>query len=288
MEVKKEVLEAIKQVPLLSPSVSQLLALSSNPQSAMPEFVKVVSYDAVLTARIIKTVNSAAYSLPVEVATVDQAVSLLGKRLVVGIALSSAGGGMMTDALQGYESHDDGVWRHDLYCAIAARSIAAKARVEFQSDLAFTGGLLHDIGKAVISKFLLGSSAELMSSIEQGQSSDYLTAEKSFVGLDHAEVGYEVAKSWKLPEVLQNIIRYHHNPSRAPNEFKTACYAVHLGDVLSMMTGHGTGSDDLQYSLDQAYEEYFDIDENELSLLMLDCNEEYAEVEALMATVMGS
>lgn len=287
MDVKKEVIEAIKNVPLLSPSVSELLAISSNPNADGPEFVKVVSHDAILTAKILQIVNSAAYSLAVEVNTVDQAVSLLGKRLVVGIALSSAGGGMMTDALTGYESHDEGVWRHDLFCAIAARSVAAKARSESQPDVAFTGGLLHDIGKTVISNFLAGSSSEVLSNIDQGIAENYLDGEKSIVGLNHAEVGYEVAKSWQLPEVLQNIIRFHHNPGDAPNEFKAACYAVHLGDLLAMMSGHGTGSDDLQYALDENYSDYFAIDESELSLLLLDCNEEYTEVEALMANVMG-
>lgn len=287
MEVKKEVLEAIKKVPLLSPSVSQLLSISSDPDFSLPEFVKVISHDAILTAKIIKIVNSAAYNLPVEVGTVDQAASMLGSRLIVGIALSSAGDGIMTDALAGYESHDEGVWRHDLYCAIAARLIGKKARVEFKPDLAFTGGLLHDIGKTVISSFLTDSSSELLSDIEQGTSNDYLAGEKSVIGLDHTEVGYEVAKSWKLPELLQNIIRYHHNPADAPEEFKVACYAVHLGDVLAMMAGHGTGSDTMQYHLDPEFGQYFDLNESDLSTLLLDCNEEYHEVETLMANVMG-
>lgn len=287
MEVKKEVLEAIKKVPLLSPSVSQLLSISSDPDFSLPEFVKVVSHDAILTAKIIKIVNSAAYNLPVEVSTVDQAATMLGSRLIVGIALSSAGDGIMTDALTGYENHEEGVWRHDLYCAIAARMIGKKARVEFKPDLAFTGGLLHDIGKAVISKFLTGSSAEVLEGIEQGVTGDYLIGEKSIIGLDHTEVGYEVAKSWKLPSMLQNIIRYHHNPADAPEEFKVACYAVHLGDVLSMMAGHGTGSDTMQYRLDPGFNQYFDLDESDLCTLIFDCNEEYHEVEALMASVIG-
>ncbi len=287
VEINSNVLEAIKKVPLLSPSVSQLLNLTSDPDFALPELTKVIGYDAILTAKVIKTVNSAAYNLPVEVDSVERATAMLGARLIVGIALSNAGDGLMTGALPGYEGPDDGVWRHDLFCAIAARKIGERAKVEFKIDIAFTGGLLHDIGKAVISEFLTGTSTALLAGIDNGSTGDYLAGEKSILGLDHAEVGFEIAKAWELPEVLQNMIRYHHNPSDAPEQYRVACYAVHLGDVLSMMAGQGTGSDAMQYRLDEKYSQYYDIDENELSRILIACNEEFHEIEAVMATVMS-
>ncbi len=285
MEVKPEILKAIENIPLLSPSVSQLLEITAQPDFALADVIQTVKCDAMITARLLQVVNSAAFGLAVEVDTVDRAVSMLGARVVVGVALNLGADGLFDKALEGYDSNDAGIWGHDLYCAIAARNIGMKAKIEFKPDLAFTGGLLHDIGKTVVSQFLANTSTGVLTDIEQGKSEDYLEGEKLLLGMDHSQVGYEMARVWGLPEILQNAIRYHHTPSEAPDHCKTLCFAVHLGDILAMMAGYGTGSDSLQYHLDQAYQEYFELDEDCLSVILLESSEEFESLEAAMSAV---
>ncbi len=286
MEIKDEILQAIKDVPLLPPSVSELLAVTSDADFALADMVKIIKHDAVMTARLLRVVNSAAYNLAVEVDTVDRAVSMLGSRVIVGIALGNSADGLFSQPLDGYENNGEGVWRHDLYCAIAGRNVAMKAKVAFKPDLAFTGGLLHDIGKTVISGFLQGTASEMLRAIDEGEAGDFLQEEKHLTGLDHAEIGFELAKCWQLPEVLQNAIRYHHKPSEAPASDRALCYAVHIGDTLTMMAGYGTGSDSMQYAIEPGYTEYFDLSEDDLAMIMLESSEEFRELEAVMEGVM--
>ncbi|MCB1757565.1 MAG: HDOD domain-containing protein [Gammaproteobacteria bacterium] len=286
METKQEILQAISKIPLLSPSVSQLLAVTSDADFEMAKLISIIKHDAALTARVLQVVNSAAYSLPVPAGSVDQAVSMLGARLLVSIALSDSGDGLFGKPLDGYENGGIGIWRHDLFCAIAARRIGFCTRDDFNPDLAFTGGLLHDIGKTVVSRFLDGSCASLLSDIRQEKREDYLDGEKQLLGMDHTEVGYELAKHWRLPRELQDAIRYHHWPAASDEPSRQLCYAIHLGDMLTMMAGYGTGSDSLQYQLDMGYKAYFDLEEEKLDRIILESAEEFTELEAVMASVM--
>lgn len=287
MDRRKEVIDEVSSVPLLSPSVNDLLEKTSDPEFALKDIIDVIRNDAVLTTKLLRTVNSAAYQLPVEVNTVDRAVSMLGARMVVGIALGNSADGIFGEALEGYENNGQGVWRHDLFCAIAARNVALKAKSRtFPPDLAFTGGLLHDIGKTVASRFLAGTANRMLDDIREGRSEDYLASEARELGMEHSEIGHALAQKWELPASLQAVIRYHHHPSEAPEVYRALCYAVHVGDILAMMAGQGTGSDSMQYVLDPGFEAYFHLTEDQLAIILLEANEEFAELEPVMALAM--
>lgn len=280
--VNSAILAAIRKIPLLSPSVSRLLLITADPDYDLDEVLDLIRCDAALTARLLKVVNSAGMGLMQPIASLERAVSYLGCRLVVGLALSQSTGDLFERPLSGYESERGDLWRHDLFCAMAARAIARHSRQEIGADLAFTCGLLHDIGKVVLSEFLKETSAQVLSAIGQGQAASYLEAESQRLGLDHAQVGYELARYWQLPEVLQEAIRHHHHPAGAAAAHRPMVYAVHLGDMLAMMGGQGTGSDSLLYPLDQDYETFFDLSKQNLACLLLEISDEFRKIEAAL------
>ncbi|MDO6459713.1 HDOD domain-containing protein [Granulosicoccaceae sp. 1_MG-2023] len=287
MEKKNALIAEVEQVPLLSPGVADLLEQTSDPDFDLSDVVRIIRNDAMLTSRLLQIVNSAAFQLAVEVTTVDRAVSMLGTRMVVGVALGCSAEGIFGEALEGYESNGEGVWRHDLYCAIAARNVALKAKERaFSPDLAFTGGLLHDIGKTVASRFLGGTAGQLLEDIRSGRAEDYLSAEAAVLGLEHTWLGFELARKWDLPEVLQQLILHHHHPSEAQPQYRALCYAVHVGDILAMMAGQGTGADCMQYVLDPGFENYFDLKPAQLEAVLLESGEEFLEFEPVMALAM--
>ena len=274
------VIEAIRRVPLLSPSASRLLELTADPEHDLGEVIDVVKCDATLTAHVLRVVNSAAFGLLNKVESIDRAVAYLGERLVVSIALGDNAGALFYKPLAGYDGGKGVLWRHDLLTAMASRHVSQKARVELNAGLAFTGGILHDIGKGILSDFLHDTAPELVESLEKHAIADYLEGERALLGIDHAEAGFEVAKSWKLPEALQMIIRYHHQPQEAPEAYRALVYSVHVGDIITMMGGCGTGADTLQYPLDQKYSDYLDLTFDDLALILLETEEEFRRIEA--------
>lgn len=284
---KESIKKAILETPLLSPSTARLLELIAQPEYELDDVIRIVKHDAPLTARLLKVVNSAGMGLMQPIASLDRAVSYLGCRLVVSLALSQSTGDLFERPLAGYESGHGDLWRHDLFCAMASRAVARHSRSQVGPDLAFTCGLLHDIGKVVLSAFLLGTPGQAVTAISQGQCASYLQAESQRLGLDHAQVGFELARYWQLPEMLQQAIRHHHHPAAAAAAHRPMVYAVHLGDMLAMMGGQGTGSDSLLYPLDQGYTDFFELSNQDLACILLDVSDEFRKIEAALQQGKG-
>ncbi|MBW2185688.1 MAG: HDOD domain-containing protein [Deltaproteobacteria bacterium] len=278
---KEEIIAAIKEVPLLSPSASQLLQLSANSDHDISEVVDIVKCDAALTARVLKIVNSVAYGLVHEVTTIERAVGYLGERMVAGIALGDSASALFHKELEGYDGPKSELWNHDLRTAIASREIAKQSKQPLSPDLAFTAGILHAVGKAVLSDFLQQTANDVLTSIDGHEVTDYLAGERELLGIDHTEAGYELARNWELPESLQCAIRYHHRPAEAPPEYQHLAYAVHLGCIVAMMCG-SQSSDSLQYHLDQNYINFIDLTSEQLALVMLEVNETFGTMHNAM------
>ncbi len=275
----EEIQKVIASVPLLSASANQLLQTTTDPEHDLMSIVQVVKTDSTLTARVLKVVNSAAFGLINEITSLDRAISYLGERLIISIAIGDCAAQLFNKDLKGYEGEHGDLWRHDLRTAIASREVIAQSHSEINPDLAFTAGLLHDIGKALISDYLHGTAPDVLQKIDNEEISDYLQAEEELIGFDHARAGYELALTWKLPEAITEVIRYHHSPAEAREEFLELVYAVHLGDSIAMMGGCGTGADSMRYKLDNNYNQYIDLQPNVLANIMLTVNDEFEKFE---------
>lgn len=278
-QLHAKILKAIGQTPILSPCTSRLLEVTSVPEHDLGELIDIIRGDFALTAQILKIANSVVFSPLQPIASVDRAVSYLGEVYIVGIALNQGAAEVFNSPLTGYEGQRRDLWRHQLYCAIAARIICRFAKKPIEADLAFTGGLLHDIGKAILSEFIQKSAEEIISGIATERYEDYKDAEEKLFGTNHVEVGLVLAEHWKLPQVLQEIIRHHHTPAAAPPEHQALVYAVHFGDALSMMAGFDTGSDGLKYQLDTGYLDYFNLAADRLEALQIEASSEFEKFE---------
>lgn len=281
--LKKMILQRVRKVPLLSQSAVRLIELMGKTDVGMAEIVQVVSCDAILTAKVLQAVNSAAMGLNMPVETVNRAVSYLGQKMVVGIALSVCSDRFFVKALAGYEGRSGALWEHSMMAAIMAREISRHSIRPVSADLAFTAGIVHDIGKSVLSDFLSSGARSLVQSVEEGTHSDFLAAEASDTGLDHTVIGRELAVHWKLPQALTTVIEHHHQPASAPEEARPLCWVVHLGDILAMMAGKATGADAMMYVLDPEYEKTIPIQQEAIEALMADAMIEFEKAAAMLA-----
>lgn len=280
---------ACREIQPLSHSVTQLLALmGGGGQRSASQLAKVVATDPALTLALLRTVNSAAFGLRQPVTSASAAIAYLGDRLVLAVALNSAAERVFQRPLEGYAAEPGALWRHSLRTAIGAREFAPHCIHPFDPDTAFTAGILHDIGKSVLSRFL---QPELREALEGGpvQASlrpdvtNHLALEAQAVGMDHSEVGDLLAEHWKLPPALRAAIRYHHGPLGAPPEARPLCWAVHLADALALMGGTITGSDGLAYLLVPEWKDEVRLGGHELERIMLKVEDEFEKAAAALA-----
>jgi HD-like signal output (HDOD) protein len=282
--MSEEIIDAAKNVPELSPNTTRLLQLTSQEDFEMQDVIDLVKYDSALTSQVLKVANSVALSGIKQISSIDRAVLYLGQRMVTTIALTQVAHQFFGRELEGYKAETGELWAHDLRTAVASREVANSVDLEINADMAFTAGLLHDFGKAVISDYLLGVSPELLDKVQGHFKGDFLEEERDLLGVDHAQVGHMVAQSWSLPGSLEMSIKHHHAPVGAPRAFQPLVYIVHVGDILAMLAGSGTGIDTLHYYLDRNYERYFILTFDEVASIMLNMNEEFDKINSLFST----
>lgn len=277
-----EISRIIKEIKLLSPSASSLLEVTTREDHNLDEVVDIIKCDANLTAKVLKIVNSAAYGLRSEITAIDRAVGFTGETSLISIAMNEAADMLYKKDLTGYEGQKGDLWAHNLLTGLAAKKIVLHAKQPINGDVAFTCGLLHDLGKSILSDFLENTSSKVLQALDEQKVKSYNIAEGKILGMDHCEAGFELASHWNLPEPIPSAIRFHHTPSLAQEEYKTLVYAIHLGDMVAMLAGNGTGADTLRYQLDPNYTDYIDLNENDLASIMVDTGDEFLKMQESM------
>jgi putative nucleotidyltransferase with HDIG domain len=280
-----DVVAAVEHVAPLSPAASRLIGLLVRSGSEPQETVRVVEGDAALTAAVLRGVNSAELRLNRTIKTVSDAVAYLGSARIAGIALALAGRTLFNDELRGYRGSRGDLGRHCLYVALAARELAAHTLGQVDPALAFTAGLLHDIGKAVISDHLAGSADVIVDELDAGRIPDFTTGERDRLGYDHAEIGVALAHHWRLPFALVPPVAHHHAPFDAEPAHQPLACLVHLADMLAYGQGIGTGLDTAGHRLEPRYQHWVVLDEEGMGQVMADVRAAY---EASYAGHFGS
>ncbi|MCX6640566.1 MAG: HDOD domain-containing protein [bacterium] len=272
--------ERVSNVPLLPHVVTRLLGIMGRNDHSLTDVVKIVENDLGLASRILRVANSAAFSPRQGISSLQQGILHLGEKMVAGIAIGSCTANIFNRELIGYESSSGELWDHCLRTAIAAREITASCSRRVSTDLAFTGGLLHDVGKAIIDEFLNKRTQILTAMCDKGEGGDFLDAERDSIGIDHADVGFALARHWNLPPQLAAVIKFHHRPVEADPAQQELVYLVHLGDILAMLGGTGTGADTLSYKIDEGYQRYFQLGKDGLPILLLKIEEEFTRAKS--------
>jgi len=192
--------------------------------------------------------------------------------MVLGLAIGSGSAKIYNDPLVGYSGERGILWRHSLSTAIAARELVPYSVTPTSPCTAFTAGILHDIGKTIISEFMTGVVTE---SAETLENYDFLKIEREKLGTDHCEVGAQLLSDWKLPQLLVDVVRSHHTPSLVVEEHRQLTYITHLADFIAVSLGQGTGADAFRYPIDQKHEEYIKISKSDFEKLVFRVETEF-------------
>lgn len=223
---------------------SQLLAVVDDPDSSMGDIANIIQYDPIITANVLRACNSAFYGLKNPAESIRDAANMLGTDKVVELAIIKSGVQALSGTHEGYGLARGDMWRYSVSSAILAKQVAAKMGIK-DKNFIFTSALLKDMGKIVLEKYVAGSRDRIRALVNEGGLS-FREAEKSVLGIDHAELGAMIAKAWKFSPGMVNIIRNHHLPDETMLEDRYVA-AVYLADCICMMMGIGVGEDGLSY-----------------------------------------
>lgn len=228
-------LQSIGDIPTLPAVLVQVWDLTSKEDTSAVDLGRAIGADPGLTGALLRLANSAYFGFPRKVSTVTQAVVILGFDTVKSLAM----GASVFRALHSESGRIDpgAFFHHSLMTAMSARLVMER-RHPSHAATAFSGGILHDLGKLVIAEFLPETAARVRARIDAGEAPE--PAEREELGLSHAEIGGWFAGAWNFPDELAAAVSWHHRPSEAPRHGDHVA-AVHLGDVLAHRAG-ATGS----------------------------------------------
>ena len=229
----RRALREVKNLPTLPGIIAKLTRMAEDPDTTTEQMGKVISKDHILAAKLLKLVNSAFYGFPQKISSLNSAIILLGFNVIKSLIISSSIFELM-------ESQDVELWEHSLGCAVVCSVLAKRLDVSDPEEVS-TAGLIHDIGKVAI-KMELKQEFETLKQMVHDRQISMFDAEKELLGIDHAEVGGWLAKSWNLPPKLVELIACHHNPLEAKDE-KLSTSIIHFSDILIRGLGYGHGDD---------------------------------------------
>lgn len=237
MEELDRYIDKVKQLPPAPQVMPQLLLALNSPDLDASRVVKLISVDPALTANVLRLVNSAMFAGFEPVTDLNQAVLRLGFGEVFRLVAMSVASRSLTPPQPGYGIDRGELWKHSVTCAAACQIVASET--EEDVNLAFTAGLLHDIGKIVLSGALEHIYARLIEHASENQCA-LVESEKQLLGVQHAEVGGRLLSRWNFPPALVHAVWFHHDPAQA-DAFKRLAAVVYLGDMVAHFMGHGYG-----------------------------------------------
>ncbi len=244
MNMKEQIVSKVSSFPTLPAMAGKLLNLLNDPDVTGSEIGKVVQYDPALTANLMKAANSAYLGVATQVLSINEAIFRLGSKWIFQVAVSSLIYSNLRRPVSGYDLSGEDLWMHSIAVGMMADIIGRELKMK-DVGLAFTGGLLHDMGKIIMGEFISENFDKIESTVYDEQVS-FEEAEEKILGVDHPEIGALVAENWKFPPRLIDCIRYHHDPDAAP-EIHPAIDLVHIADALCLMQGYGIGRDGINY-----------------------------------------
>lgn len=211
----------IKDIPIMPQVATKILQLKEESlEISFKELENIILIDPALTSKILKVANSALYARQREIINLQQAITLLGFKMIKSLVLlvcasniygtSKMKAGAFSDQVRS-KSTPIGMWRHLVLTAFVSRHLGQKLGNDERSESIFIAGLLHDIGRIV---FLLNASDAYETYLERVASEpdrDILGIEESIFGSTHQEVGKIVLQRWNFPDELIDAISYHHS-----------------------------------------------------------------------------
>ncbi len=246
-EARAEMAQMLR-FPVMSDAHRKILALlgCEDDDVDIPNVTRTIESDVGLTTTILKVCSSAYYGFRGN--SIDLAITFLGVEKIRSIVQTA----IVFDVLaseavcKGEDFRMIDLWKHCVACGVIMEE--GGTRVKGRDH--FIAGLLHDVGKILLFLRFPDHFAEILRMVREDGLSMF-EAEYQLLGLCHTDVGYELARAWKLPPTIATCIAFHHAPGRALQHRRLSAL-VHLADISARMMGIGDAGDRLTPRMDEA------------------------------------
>ena len=209
----------------------RVLQLAKNENVQLHQLSDLISTDPAFASEVLTISNSLLYAPRYPSTTILQAVAVLGANTLQGMCVTVGVRAYLGKAM----SHPAmrSLWQHNLACAIIAGKIAEAGSLD--KEIAYTAGILHDIGRMALAVIQPKGYAALLEK-HRGAAASMMEAERELFGWDHCEVGRQLIGDWKLPGSFEAVVADHHSERRKDGDWE-------LGELVKVSCAMATALD---------------------------------------------
>jgi HD-like signal output (HDOD) protein len=212
----KDRISGITNLPTLPQVAVRLMRIVNDPVTSSSDVAAIVGQDMSLTAKVLRLANSAFYGIPRTITNLNNAVVILGLRVINTMVLSLTVFDMFPQDKHHALFDRAAFWKHSLGCGLISKFLAQRMKkfVLFDAEEAFCAGLLHDVGKVVMEQYLHDDFRKALV-LAREKKVAFCDAEKQSLGYTHTDVAAWLTGGWELPAELHAPLVYHHSPRNA-------------------------------------------------------------------------
>lgn len=226
LETARRMVAKIDDLPTIPIVATQVLQLLDDPDVNVDKVADLMLTDQIMTARVMKMVNSPIYRPSHEITSLKRALVYLGIRHIKEIALTSSFISAFED--KGGVIDLSTFWAHAFGVGMVSKIIAEKLRYP-DTEKAYLAGIIHDIGEVVLSYYHADAFSKILTTIRE-RPLRLIDLEQEVFQTTHSEIGYCIAEKWNFPEAYREVILYHHTPREATSD-PVLCSIVNLADL---------------------------------------------------------
>ena len=232
---KRAIISKIKSIPPLPAAAQEVLSIVAGNPRDIRRLEQVIVHDPSLSTQLLKVANCAAYYPATRIDTVQRAIVFLGFAEVRSLALSLSVSSVFKGKKSASGFDRQAFWEHSIGTAMISRVLAGELELQ-ETDLFFTCGLLHDLGRVVMDSCFPDEWRQILKFAVEHECS-LIKAERK-AGFPHNVIGAWLARNWGIPEIYARVIASHHLPVSHP-KFNIHGGLVQLADHLSHEMGMG-------------------------------------------------
>jgi putative nucleotidyltransferase with HDIG domain len=266
------VVSAVGELPAAPAVISAAIKMTSDLQSNISDVCKVLASDQSLTAKVLRLSNSPYYGRCKRVATLQEALVVLGFVTVRSLIIATSAYSMFNR--RDPNSSECKLWRHSLATAIGARLIAERINHPEKEEV-FVGALLHDIGKLVLLQKMPAPYGRIVNEVER-KATSFKRVESQVLGFDHTDVASLLLAEWSFPGNLVEAVRRHHQPlSFGSGNPAPIAQVINLADYMAKNLGVGFNDERVKDFIQLKSARLLALDSKTLNLLFEKLQEEY-------------
>ncbi|MGL1902586.1 MAG: HDOD domain-containing protein [Fibrobacterales bacterium] len=228
-------IDNLDQVSSLPTIISKVLKVVNHPRSAAEDVAWYIEKDIGLASKVLKMANSSYYGIPKTIGSVHSAVVILGFNTLKSIVLSTSVKKLFPDESKVPHFNLKKFWKHSLEVAMISKYLAKVSSSSLDDEIAFSSGLLHEVGLLVVDQFSPEAFVEVIDMVQK-ESCTLVTAEERIMGITHLTINKMLFEKWGLPEALSAPI-HNHMALNESIEHRTASYILHLANHISYLRG---------------------------------------------------